>query len=619
MLKSRNKMMRTSLSEVKEYFHRHRINELLRDLTEELAVKQPDQPIEMLHQRLSNLLAKERIGVPGNDTASGNHSVSAASSERAFALGTNATGFTLQMHVESSGRGGSCVRHFSKRGMHTSNETLESWKQDAKATLTEALNCMISTEAEVQRPAARHQATGFDESDTPHTVLAAIVTDPEGFFKLGAAENLEDLSFPEFMQACASIVPGFSQAAAQSIFTKLHSNKHAKVSLEELTETIELARHFHKQSQCESVILAALMPLIAGAQPLQALAELSEGSLRDAVVDKVIKALVKQSNEVRETLARKKDFETRENEKGKFGTATYGGVADYVKGLEAVGTPHPNILEHIRKETNEGKDSKKFFEAWNSGSNQTFPAKEWDFVVEPYNPKSMSKDKHPSEWELKHEYGGKRTPIRLQVFLHVLSVMHMPSGIRFGDYKKAHELPSEDTRWLHAAEVSLVKLVLLRLVKSQLGGVALVNAFNKHSSLRLTGQSRYKRAKIQACRIVEALSQALHEKDGSESTCTYEFLVDKLKVLFTPYLASISCVCLHSKRKHVHNTPFKSLSIASNHNILRASRLRRRSKRFLTTTTRNLLSKTCQRLRSSVSVILTTILNATHTTIYTSS
>jgi hypothetical protein len=529
-------MMRTSISQVKEYFQRHSINELLRDLTEELAVKQPEQPIEMLHQRLSNLIAKEGVGVPGNDTAADDDYVSAASSDRAFAL---------QMHVESSGRGGSCVRHFSKRGMKTSDESLESWKQDAKATLTEAFNCMTSTEAEVQRPATRlHEASakgGVEDSDTLHTVLSGIVTDPEGFFKLGAAEFSQDLSFPEFMQACASIVPSFSQGAAQSIFTKLDTNKNDKVSLDELTHTTEVAKHFYKESKCESAILAALLPLVAGEQPLKALAELSEGLLRDALVDKVINALTKQANAVRETLARKKEFETREDEKGlgKFGTATYGGVADYDKGLEAVGTPHPKVLEQMKKEATEGSDSKEIFEAWNSGSNKTFPAMEWDFVVEPFKPETICKDKHPSEWEQKHPYGGKRFPIRLQVFLHVLSVMQVASGIRFGDYKNAHKLPFENPEWLHVAEVSLVKVVLLRLVKSQLGGVALFNAFNKHASLRLTGKSGYKTAKIQACRIVEAISQALHEKDGSESTCTYEFLLDKLKVLFTPYFASI--------------------------------------------------------------------------------
>jgi hypothetical protein len=362
------------------------------------------------------------------------------------------------------------------------------------------------------------------------------------------------------------------------------------------------------------------VPLIAGAEPLQALAELSEGLLRDAVVDKVIQALVKQANEVRETLARKKDFEALEKDKGlgKFGTATYGRVADYFKGLEAVGTPHPHILEHMRKETNESKDSAENLEAWISCPIQTFPAREWDFVVEPFEPGSIRKDKHPSQWQLKHAYGGKRFPMRLQVFLHVLSARQMASGIRFGDYKKAYELPVDNPQWLHVAEVSFVKVVLLRFVLSQLGGVALLNAFNKHAGLRRTGKSRYERAKMQACRIVEALCQALHEKDGSESSCTYEFLVDKLKVLFTPYLQVFPVCGFLSKRKHVHNAPFNPLAIPCTHNILRASRLRRRSKRFLTTTTTNLLIKTCQRLKSSVSVILTDILNATHTTMYAS-
>ncbi len=345
---------------------------------------------------------------------------------------------------------------------------------------------------------------GVEDSDKLATVLYCIVTDPESFFRLGAGEDLDHLSFPEFMQACALIVPSFSQGAAQSIFTKLDTNKNDKVSLEELTQTTEVARHFYKESKCESVILAALLPRIAGEQPLKALAELSEGLLRDALVDKVIKALAKQANAVRETLARKEEFETREDEKGfgKLVTAFFGGAADYDKGLQAVGTPHPHILEHMKKETTESSDSTVIFEAWNFGSIQTFPAKEWDFVTEPFYRPSMSKDKPPAEWIPKHVYGGKRFPIRLQVFLHVLAAMQMKSGIRFGDYKKAHELPFEDPQWLHVAEVSFVKVVLLRLVKSQLGGVALLNAFNKHAGLRLTGKRRVERANIQARRIV---------------------------------------------------------------------------------------------------------------------
>ena len=113
------------------------------------------------------------------------------------------------------------------------------------------------------------------------------------------------------------------------------------------------------------------MPLIAGEQPLKALAELSEGLLRDALVDTVIKALAKQATVLRETLARKEEFETREDEKGlgKFGTATYGGVADYDKGLQAVGFPHPNMREQMAKEPTESRDSNDIFEAWNSGMN----------------------------------------------------------------------------------------------------------------------------------------------------------------------------------------------------------------------------------------------------------
>jgi hypothetical protein len=319
------------------------------------------------------------------------------------------------------------------------------------------------------------------------------------------------------------------------MFTHFDTNKDGKVSLEELTETTELARNFYKQAKCESVILAALMPLISGDQPLKVLVELSEGLLRDAVVEKVIKALTKQASEVREALARKKNFETREEDKGlgKFGTATYGVVGDYDKGLEAVGTPHPQIREHMRKQATESEDSAEFFEAWNSGLNKTFPSKEWDFVVDPFKRESISKDKDPTEWTPKHDYGGKRGPIRIEVFLHGLSAMQTMSGIRFGDYKKTHEIPFEIPQWVHVTEVSFVKVVLLWLVKSQLGGVALFNAFNKNAGLRLTGKSRVEKANILTRRIIETLSKVLHEKDGSESTCTYEFLVDKLKVLVT--------------------------------------------------------------------------------------
>ena len=66
--------------------------------------------------------------------------------------------------------------------------------------------------------------------DAVHLVAQAIVTDAEDFFKLGAAENLEDLTFLEFTQACEKIVPGFSQGEVQNMFTRLDTNKNDKVS-----------------------------------------------------------------------------------------------------------------------------------------------------------------------------------------------------------------------------------------------------------------------------------------------------------------------------------------------------------------------------------------------------
>jgi hypothetical protein len=102
-----------------------------------------------------------------------------------------------------------------------------------------------------------------EDSDTLHTVLSAIVTDPEGFFKLGAAENLDDLSFPEFMQACASIVPSFSQGAAQSLFTKLDTNENdkvaTKVSLEELTQNTRWQGTFIKNQSVSPLFLRRLV------------------------------------------------------------------------------------------------------------------------------------------------------------------------------------------------------------------------------------------------------------------------------------------------------------------------------------------------------------------------
>ena len=101
--------------------------------------------------------------------------------------------------------------------------------------------------------------------------------------------------------------------------------------------------------------------------------------------------------------------------------------------------------------------------------------------MDPYGFKhSDNKDwqeKDPKDWKPKHEFGGERNPIRLEVFMHVLSGTEegesgsagTKSATRFGDYKLADQLDKKDSRWLHAKEVDMVKLVLCRFIKSWAG------------------------------------------------------------------------------------------------------------------------------------------------------
>ena len=86
---------------------------------------------------------------------------------------------------------------------------------------------------------------------------------------------------------------------------------------------------------------------------------------------------------------------------------------------QVLGQPHPNILEELMKECQKCQDALDDFEAWNSGKNVTNSSKELDFVFDPYEKTEGWQEKDPEEWEPKHDYGGNRTPIRLEVLMHV--------------------------------------------------------------------------------------------------------------------------------------------------------------------------------------------------------
>jgi hypothetical protein len=86
---------------------------------------------------------------------------------------------------------------------------------------------------------------------------------------------------------------------------------------------------------------------------------------------------------------------------------------------QVLGQPHSNTLEELMRECQKCKDSLDSFTAWNSGPNITNSSKELDFVVEPFETPEGWQDQDPKDWKPKHEYGGNRIPIRLEVLMHV--------------------------------------------------------------------------------------------------------------------------------------------------------------------------------------------------------
>jgi len=212
---------------------------------------------------------------------------------------------------------------------------------------------------------------------------------------------------------------------------------------------------------------------------------------------------------------------------GKFSNlseAAYGDVADFHRGLEVVGTPHPQARDQMHKEHTQKADSQQEFEAWNSGKNVTTPQKEWDFVVEPFFSVSVCAGTSPADWTRKHvDYGGSRAPIRLQVFNHATSATLVTErgDVTFGNYNCADALEDSDPLWLHKDEVGLVKVVVLRHVKSQLDGVSLRAALAKKNI-----DVQVKAAEHRADKIVQVLSTYLHETDGSASRSTFDGVVE---------------------------------------------------------------------------------------------
>ena len=140
---------------------------------------------------------------------------------------------------------------------------------------------------------------------------------------------------------------------------------------------------------------------------------------------------------------------------------------------------------------------------------------------------SVSKNKSPEEWQPKHAYGGGRKPIRLQVFLHALSVQcplqigakEESNVVQYGEFKTACRREITDPLWLHEEEVDMVKVILLRLIKSQLDNVSLQRAFSAKS--RLIDDAK---AHKSANKITALLATAFHNAKES----SFDFFCNSL-------------------------------------------------------------------------------------------
>jgi len=125
-------MSQVSRGELEDYFKQHRIADLLRDLTEELAYSRPQAPLGVMRDKLSALL--EQQGGPATNGAD----AADQSAEQPGGARKGDHGFSMRMYVEVRAPGGKEVRHFSKRGLQVADHQLLSWQDEAISQLTEA-------------------------------------------------------------------------------------------------------------------------------------------------------------------------------------------------------------------------------------------------------------------------------------------------------------------------------------------------------------------------------------------------------------------------------------------------------------------------------------------------
>ena len=388
------------------------------------------------------------------------------------------------------------------------------------------------------------------------TLRKKIAEDPEAFFAQADADRSKDLAWDEWQEICRVHVEDISLDTIRALYGEVARARDTTGTISharflQVGEEYRAVRHFIEDSECMGVLVDGLISTVnelrstppdgmqgeqaadgGAAHVLQLLSHLSETDLQ-AVAARLAGPLCDRAAEMKRELAAQEldpdvPHEKADGTDSKFAAlpeAAYGRRDDFFLGLEKVGVPHPKPVEEMEREFTKKPDSRKQFESWNSGKIETTPEKELDFVKEPFEPESVSDKSPPCQWKKKHDYGGGRTPTRLEVFLHATWAFR--GDVRFGHFKCAYEYYYENGKrnplWLHPEEVSMVKVVLLRFVKSQLDGMSLCAAF-KQGGLILED----KEAPLKADKIAQTLGSYFDSTDGPGSTSTFAGAVEAL-------------------------------------------------------------------------------------------
>jgi hypothetical protein len=315
-----------------------------------------------------------------------------------------------------------------------------------------------------------------------------IAAGPEAFFALADTTQDDILTPQDWLEACKSSLGNVDETLCRSLFNEMDLDKDGRVSKGEFIAMRNSIRLFVTDAKCQEMLIEVLAGLVVenwkiggeddkyvAERTTEVLTELSVDELRKEVAAVLPRRLKEHGDEVkREREERKKKLAVLQVEEGegKFGqlpTAAYGDKGDFHKGLEVLGQPHSNTLEELMRECQKCKDSLDNFTAWNSGPNETNSSKELDFVMDPFEITEGWQEQDPEYWKPKHDYGGNRIPMRLEVYMHVLSASsEVESAMRFGNYKDAHMRDKGDPLWLHAKEVDKIKVVLCRFVSSRM-------------------------------------------------------------------------------------------------------------------------------------------------------